>query len=364
MKHSELLKLVYKYADVIDRAYREESVQNVEQELLDATLFIKINDRYKLNKNYLNFVDSVLQRVDYSIIFGDYEKEYKELVKLKKRYIETHNDFYKKSIEKLIENLYVKFYNRDREIQILLVRLENETSLEIDVLLYNASNILEKIYELIDANEKVGQFFRYDLRAIDEKIDALLQSISVDILKYIQNIDEYIHQINRFIVQTKKRRLQNKNILQVANMIVTEQCQNLDEYLQHSSEKLYFTHTRSQKNKIQIFPNDKETQKLQKQLKMILSDVSVKPHKKIGSIKYQMQEKLDIINVDKIVLDLQRVKSKDVFEFVKEHQELSKLDENELINEAFKVYLYLTTKEEMHFLQEFNSYNIKVAQWV
>jgi len=364
MKHSELLTLLHKHSDTIDRAYREESVQNVEQELLDTTLFMKINDRYKLNKNYLNFVDSVLERVDYSIIFGDYAKEYKELVKLKKRYSETHNDFYKISIEKIIENLYVKFYNRDREIQILLVHLENETSLDIDILLYNASSVLEKIYELIDANEKVGQFFRYDLRGIDRNIDRLLQSISVDVLQYIQNIDGYIQQINRFIVQTKKRRLQSKNMLQVANMIVSEQCQNVDAFLQHASKKLYFTQSRSQKNKIQIFPDDTETQKLHKQLIIILSDVQVKPPKKIGSIKHQTQEKLDIINVDNIVQDLQNLKSKDVFKFVKEHQELSKLHENELINEAFKVYLYLTTKEEMQFLEEFNSYNIKVAQWV
>ena len=87
MKHIDLLKLLDRNAEIIDRAYRGESIQSVEAELLDATLFLKINKRYKLNKNYFNFADSILQRVDYSIIFGDYEKEYKELVKLKKRYL-------------------------------------------------------------------------------------------------------------------------------------------------------------------------------------------------------------------------------------------------------------------------------------
>ncbi len=72
MKHLDLIKLVSKNAELIDRAYRQESIQNIEEKLVDSTLFIKINDRYKLNKNYLNFVDSVLQRVDYSKIFGDY----------------------------------------------------------------------------------------------------------------------------------------------------------------------------------------------------------------------------------------------------------------------------------------------------
>ena len=110
MKHSELIKLVYKHANVIDRAYRQEEILNLHEDLLDSTLFIEINARYKLNRNYLNFVDSVLQRIDYSVIFGAYEKEYKELVKFKKRYEETQEEskrsFYVKSIEKLIEHAH------------------------------------------------------------------------------------------------------------------------------------------------------------------------------------------------------------------------------------------------------------------
>ncbi len=363
MKHLDLIKLVSKNAELIDRAYRQESIQNIEEKLVDSTLFIKINDRYKLNKNYLNFVDSVLQRVDYSIIFGDYEKEYKELVKLKKRYLQTQNDFYKIGIERLVEHLYEKFYNRDREIQILLLRLENDTSLEIDILLLNATDTLEKIYELIDANEKVGHFFRKDLRGLDAGIDRLLQSIGQDILKYIQNIDEYIDQINRFIVQTQKRRLQNRQIMRVANMILQENTNSFDEYLQLSCKKLYFTQTRSQKNRVSIYPDDKDILKLKKDLKKILENIDVKPVKKEGAIKRQSQEKLDIVNMENIIKDLETAKSDDVFVFVKEHRELSRFKDRELIDEAFKIYLYLTTKSEISFKKEFNDYDIKVAKW-
>ncbi|MFK5938304.1 MAG: hypothetical protein QM497_07905 [Sulfurimonas sp.] len=363
MKHLDLIKLVSKNADIIDRAYRHEHIQNIEEELIDSTLFIKINNRYKLNKNYLNFVDSVLQRVDYSIIFGDYEKEYKELVKLKKRYLETQNDFYKKGIERLIENLYEKFYNRDREIQILLLRLENDTSLEIDILLENATDTLEKIYELIGANEKVGHFFRKDLRGLESGIDSLLQSIGQNILKYIQNIDEYIDKINRFIVQTKKRRLQNRQVMQVANMILQEDTNALDESLQLSCKKLYFTQARSQKNRVSIYPDDKDIIKLKKELKKILENLDVKPTKKEGSIKPQAQEKLDIVNIENILKDLRFAKSDDVFMFVKEHNELTRFKERELIEESFKIYLYLTTKREISFKSMFNDYDIKVAVW-
>jgi len=364
MKHIDLIKLLSRYDDVIDRAYRQESVYNIDEELLDSTLFIKINNRYKLNKNYLNFADSILQRVDYSIIFGDYEKEYKELVKLKKRFLDTQNDFYKNSIEKLVENLYEKFYNRDREIQILLLRLENDSSLDIDILLEHASDTLEKIYELIDANEKVGYFFREELRGVDESIDRLLQSISVDILKYIQNIDEYIDQINRFIVQTKKRRLQNRQIMHISNMILEEEDNSLDEYLQHFSQNLYFTHVRSQKNRIEIFADDKDIVKLRKDVKNILLNIDVKPPKKEGLIKPQTCEKLDIVNIEKIIKDLQNQKSEDIFLFVKEHRELERFQDRELLDESFKVYLQLSSSREVLFQKEFNDYDVKVAQWV
>ena len=364
MKHIDLIQLLYKKSDLIDRAFRQVNIQNVDEELLESTLFIKINERYKLNKNYLNFVDSILQRIDYSIIFGDYEKEYKELVKLKKRYLQTQNNFYKSNIEHLIENLYEKFYNRDREIQILILRLENDISLEIDILLENATDTLEKIYELIEANEKIGSLFRNNLRGFDKKIDNLLQNISVDILKYIHNIDEYIDQINRFILQTQKRRVQNRQITHLSNLIVNEECAVLDEYLGFSSQKLYFTHTKSQKNKIQIYPDDRDIYKLKKELKNILSDIEVKPIEKVGLIKKQTYEKLDIVNIENIVDDLEDLKSLDVFSFVKEHRELAKYDENVLIDEAFKIYLYLTTKEQIYFTKEFNEFNIKVAKWV
>jgi len=364
MKHIDLVKLLYQNLDLIDRAYRQEHIQNVEEELLDSTLFIKINERYKLNKNYLNFVNSILQRVDYSIIFGDYEKEYKELVKLKKRYLQTQNDFYKSSIEHLIENLYEKFYNRDKEIQILLLRLENDTSLEIDILLENATDTLAKIYELIKANEQIGNLFRNDLRGLDAYIDKLLQNISVDILKYIQNIDRYIDQINRFILQTQKRRIQNRQVTHISNLILNEKCANLDEFLGVTSNKLYFTHTRSQKNKIAIYPDDRDIYKLKKGLKEILEHMDVKPIRKVGLIKKQTYEKLDIVNMDKIVKDLDAVQSSDIFVFIKEHKELVKYTDKELIDEAFKIYLYLTTKEQVIFTKDFNEYNIKVAKWV
>ena len=364
MKHIDLLKLLHKNRELIDRAYRGESIQGVDRELLDTTLFLKINKRYRLNKNYFNFADSILQRVDYSIIFGDYEKEYKELMKLKKRYIERGDAYYKKTIEHLIENLYEKFYNRDREIQILIQRLENDTSLEIDLVLENATDTLEKIYELIRANEQIGELFRKDLRGLAESIDTLLQSISISFLEYIQNIDSYIDQINRFILQTEKRKVQNREIANLSHLIINENSSTLDEQLCVTSHKCYFTYPRSQKNRVHSYPTDGDIGRVKKALREILSGVKVKPIKKAGLIKKQQHQKLDIVNIEKIIVDLDSMKSEDVFLFIKEHQELVKYKGNRVRDEAFRIYLSLTAKKQIVFTNEFNNYNIKVAKWV
>ena len=363
MKHSELLKLVHDNRELIDRAYRQEHTQNVPEELVESTLFLKVGDRYKLNKNYLNFVDSVLQRIDYSVIFGDYEKEYKELVKNKKRYEERAEEFHKSAILKLIDDLYFKFYNRDREIRTLLLRLENDTSLDIDVLLENAGDILEKVDELIGANEKIGALFRKELRGLDEEIDSLLQSISVNILRYVENIDVYIREINQFIVQTKKRRFQNKQIIKLSNMILDEEVNALDEYLTLHYKTLYFTVERSQKNKIRVFASDEDVARMKKELKETFSNLALEKPVKTNAIKAQAKERLEIVDTQKIIRDLREKKSEDVFVFIKSHEELKRFERNELINEAFKAYLQITTDAQVAFSERFNEFGIKVARW-
>ena len=363
MKHSELLKLIHDNREFIDRVYKQNYIQNVPQALIDSTLFVKIHDRYKLNKNYLNFVDSVLQRIDYSIIFGDYEKEYKELVKNKKRYLDSEDRFYINRMINLVENLYIKFYNRDREIQILLLRLENDTSLEIDRLLEQASDTLEKIDELILANEKIGDFFRKGLRGVHTEIDDLLQSVSVGMLNFIENIDTYISELNQFIIQTKKRRILNRKIIKLSNMILDEQVNDLDEYLTLGYKSLYFTLPRSQKNKIHIFAQDEDISKMRKELIKHLSHVEIKKPKSKSVIKEQKHEKLEIVNIDKIIEELKAQKSEDIFLFLLSHDEFLRYPKSELISEVFKVYLQIITDTKVIFCSEFNEYDIKVAKW-
>lgn len=363
MKHLELLKLVNDNKDVIDKAYREGRIDSVKQELSDSTLFVKISGQYKLNKNYLNFVDSVLQRVDYSIIFGDYEKEYKELVKNKNRYLENKNEHYRSQILNLVETLFFKFLNRDREIQILLLRVENDTSLDIDILIQHANDILEKIDELIEANTKIGQLFRSDLKGIDDELDILLSSISVDVLKYIENIDAYIKQISLFLIQTKNRRMQNKNLIKLSNLILDEKTQSLDEYLHLHKKHLFHTVMKNQRNRLVTYPGDRDIYKISKALKVVLDGFEVKKEVKTSTIKPQQKQKLDIINIENILGDLDDNSCDDIFIYIMNHNELSMYEDFTLKEEAFKLFLQITTHEKLSFTSEFNEFGIKVAKW-
>ncbi|DAB29078.1 MAG TPA: hypothetical protein CFH84_11470 [Sulfurimonas sp. UBA12504] len=364
MKHSELLKLLHTHKESIDRAYREGSLEHVSGELVESTLFVKINQRYKLNKNYLNFVDSLLQRVDYTVIFGNYENEYKELLKAKKRYQESKDGYYVTSILSLIENLYFKFYNRDREIGVLLLRLQNDTSLDIDILIENGADILEKVSELIEANEKIGAFFREDLRGVERSIDILLQSIGISLLGYIENIDRYIQELNLFLVQTKKRRLQNKQFMQLANQILSEETQALDEHLLRHAKHLYYTITPSQKNKVAFLPDERDIAKIFKELHSLLHEIKVVKPLKNAPIKLQETQKLEIVDLEEILKGLHQNICKDIFLFIYGHPQLQRYKEQELLEEAFKVYMQILTCQEVVFTQEFNHYGIKVAQWV
>lgn len=364
MKHSELLKLLYTHKESIDRAYREGSIEHVSAELVELTLFFKINQRYKLNKNYLNFVDSLLQRVDYTIIFGNYENEYKELLKAKKRYQESKDSYYVASILSLIENLYSKFSNRDREIGVLLLRLQNDTSLDIDILIQNGADILEKVSELIEANEKIGVFFREDLRGLEPSIDELLQSIGISLLGYIENIDKYIQELNLFLVQTKKRRLQNKQFMQLANQILSEETQALDVYLLQHAKNLFYTITPSQKNRVAFLPEERDIAKLSKELHTLLHEIKVAKPLKNSPIKLQESQKLEIIDIEEILEGVHQNGCEDIFLFIYNHPQLQRYKERELLEEAFKAYMQIVTCQEVVFAHEFNHYGIKVAQWV
>jgi hypothetical protein len=362
MKHKDLIKHLFEYQDIIDKTYIDKKPLGVvDKSLIDSTMFIKFGDGYRLNKAYIDFVNIILQRVDYNIIFGKYEQEYKEIIKLKNQYQTEQKRYIIDSILKHIDSLYFKFFNRDKEILALIIKLENETSLDIDTLIFHSYNIVDKIEELIEANQKIGELFRVSLKNIHSDIDKLLRETNIDMLEFINSIDIYINRLNIFIIQTQNKRIQNKKLLQLSNSIIEENSSKLDNYLLENRQYLHHSIYKSQKNKISTVISSKDIPKLKSSIKSILDSISSKTKPNPIKIKNQKQQKIEFTNIDLIVSDLKSKKSDDIFEFIYNHTELK--DKPDRYNESFRCYIYILSLSNIQITEEFNKFNIKVVKW-
>ncbi|WP_457565124.1 hypothetical protein, partial [Caminibacter sp.] len=82
MRHIELLNLLCRYRKIIDEAYKHKKIISAPKELVQIGLFSKIGNFYYINEIYLNFVDTLLARADFSYVAEDFEKEIKKLKSL------------------------------------------------------------------------------------------------------------------------------------------------------------------------------------------------------------------------------------------------------------------------------------------
>lgn len=348
MTHIELLTLLNKNKNTIDQAYRDGYIDSVSDELFNSTLFTKTSKGYELNRSYINFVNTILDRVDYSIVFGDYEKEHSLLIKSKIKYQETKKDYYKNDILNRIDEIFFKFLNRDREIKALLYKLENEVSLDIDIIIENAHSILDQIIELIDANEKISKTFR-ELKTIDKIFKEVISNLDEDFYRFIKNINIYIDTLNKFIVQTKQKRKQNRLFLKLSNDILDEKDEYLNEYLKINSPTLHTLKYKYKKDVLFVSDDNKKLLKAIKNLELL------KPPKKLAPNKINIPkpEKLEIIELDEI-LDSLKDGCDDLYMFL-----IDKVGK-----EAFRVYLSLLEYENIEFCEGFNQHNIRIVKWL
>jgi len=360
MTHLQLIKLLSEYKDVIDLAYRsdEYSVDIVPQVLVDNMMFIKIGDKYKLNQNYILWVNSILDRVDYSIILGDYEKEHKELIKLKSRYISTNREHYKDEIISVIERIYMEFVYRDKSIASLLKKIENESSLEIDLLIEKANDILEMIGDLVEANLKLESSF-IELQELHQDIKLKMMSINTQMYHLFQNISVYIDTLNSFIIQTKDKRRENQRLFKVANDILNEDDIYLDDKLMLYGSEAYYTLKYMRNSKVSTVIDVDSN--IGSYLRDALSQLSLERVKKERADRVLPKlkvEPLDLIDIEEIIASLNQNGCDDLFIY------LYGLDCIADKQEAFKVYLQLLTDEHIVYSEEFNQYNIKVIRWI
>ncbi len=352
MTHQELVELLYKNKQQIHQGYVQGSLEYADKALVDATVFVEVGQNYVLNKNYITFVNSVLDRVDYSIVFGDYQKEHQELIKYKNKYLSGYETFYKNKVLQLVDDIYLKFFYRDKEIAALLKKLESEMELELDLIIEEANNILEKISELIEANTNITNTF-IELKSIDETFKEKVTMLDEGFLVLVEKISTYIEWLNGFIIQTKNKRRQNKLFLKVAHDILYEHNDNLEFFLTSNQERLHHTIT-SSRNRVVTYPKEEDLTQVGAALKEFNFIRVEKPKAKVKLTPPQPQ-KLDIVNIDTILELLAKQNCEDIFLFL--------LQEGFEYNKAFLIYLQLLSFEEVVFTNQFNKHNIRIVQW-
>ena len=131
MTHIELISLMNRHKKVIDQAYKGEIPSEIDTALFEAEIFNKIGDRVVLNEAYIQFINTMLKRVEYGVIFGKYAEELQQLVTYKKRFLETSDKTYLNRIRKGIEDVFLKFKRRDSDISVLISRIVHENTLSL-----------------------------------------------------------------------------------------------------------------------------------------------------------------------------------------------------------------------------------------
>ena len=369
MTHIELIEFIYTHREVLDDIYKNKK-STVSKTLEESRLLIKVGENIQLSESYQTFIDTTLNRINYAVVFNTYHAEIKELLLQKSRYLDEKKEYYLLEILALLKAIYLKLHTRNQEIRTLLIKIENETSLDLDLLIEKAMDILEKIKEINQANNKVQEVFYDEIYELHPKTKKFIDEISFNMLAFIENISTSLENLEYFIARTKKLRLQNKKLHQLSTEILEEKDQELEELLSLNPKEHYLTFNRSQKNSIKSFPDGSENSKVIRKLRRYLYEVKVEKEPQQFSIKPQKEEKLKLVNIKVIEDELKKHGSDDIFNFIYEHQELKnfiKISNNErsLKEESFKIYLQFVVPHnpKIKITQHYNTHAIRIAQW-
>jgi len=370
MKHLDLILLLYKYRNEIDKAFNGETIENPPKELRkEVPIFQKVAKKYELSDSYLQFANTMLKRVDANYRFGDYNEEIKLLIGLKDQYQDTKEKELLSRMKKLARTLYKKIEERDRHINARISDIVSDNDLSIELIIKDAQDIDNRITELIAAHSDNLKVLGEQLRGIDEELDEILIDIGLDLIPFTQNIHLYNDKLSDFILRTEKRKRENKKLLAIANKIIKEQDHELKSLL--LSHHAVYHHTLKEKKTgtIKHYPAEFELKK-ESFLELLSNALQIhRVEKKAPTIKpYSKTEDtvLKAVNIKKIEQDILKDKPSNIFEYLLSHPQIKKFEpEKEEKIFAFKVYLTLVQNfKENVKLQSTYSNNIKVAQWI
>ena len=369
MTHLELIEFIYTHRETLDSIYKGKK-SSVDNALKESRLVTTIGEQVELSEHYKTFVDTTLNRIEYAVVFESYSGELQEILKQKRRYLEEQNPYYLEEILALLKAIFLKLNQRDQEIRILLIKIENETSLDLDLLIEKAKDILEKIEEVNQANNKVRQLFNDEIYELDLKTKQFIDDISPNMLTFIENISESLKRLKLFIARTRKLRRQNQKLHELANSILEEKTEALEELLKLEPKKHYLTLYRSQKTKVKTFPDASESARVVNKLRQHFKELAVKKEPKSFTIKPTKEEPLNLINIQIIEDELSKKGSQDIFNFIYQHPEVNNFiakskEPRSLKEESFRLYLQfvIPQNEKIRLTNDYNEHAIRIAQW-
>ena len=370
MTHIELISLMNRHKKVIDQAYKGEISSGIDTALFEAEIFNKIGDRVVLNEAYIQFINTMLKRVEYGVIFGKYAEELQQLVTYKKRFLETSDKTYLNRIRKGIEDVFLKFKRRDSDISVLISRIVHENALSLEVILDDAEHILLQMQELSNASTQTYDIFSKEIVGLSKEIDDLIIDVKIDIQRYSDNLHKYIHRLNGFILRTKQRKEQNNKIAALAQKIMADDASELEALLRSDHEALHHTFGNTKRHKIKTVPSPRDIE--QDRFSAILREIfTLEPHKAIQAPQtiYKKQEVEDkvVLNYQKLIDDIQRDMPEDLFEFILNHDEIEKFDAVQIKrSEAFKAFLMTVSEHREHtkIYDGFGSHHIRRVAWI
>ena len=346
MKHIELLNLLCKNRKLLDEAYRQKKLISVPNELVNIGLFSKIGGYYYINEVYLNFIDTLLARADFSYIAEDFEEEVKKLLSLREEYKLKSSKVIYDLIIKLFNKIYQGMINRDKRVKALIENLENDSESELDFLISEAKNILARITEIMEKNEKIYMVFEEFLEF--SEFSELVKDILFEMILLNQNIDSYLKRLQEFIAQTERKRKFNQKLFKLAADILNEEAK-IDNFLM--SKRFVY------KQKIISFSDSAylDTSKIKK----IIGEIKKERVIKKSEVR-TFEEVINLIDIKKLIEYIKG--SEDIFRSIIEY--VGEID-RELLNESVRVFVYILNHfdRNLEYTKEYNEFNVKVVKW-
>jgi len=355
MTHAQLIELLARHKETLTEAYTRKELSDAPKELVDAALLIEVGGRYVLSQSYVAFVSSILDHVDYGMVFEDYEKEHRNLRRYMRRFRQNPTETDRRMILRAIDEIYLKFYFRDRQMAKVVRHFEQEVSLDIEIIIDEANAILDQIAELIDANHAIISTFR-ELKELDIAFKTKLIPMDESFLRFMQNIDHFTDRLGRFITQTKTKRRQNKRFAKVARDILNEDDAYLNEWLVLHREELCHTVRPTRRNPVKtlVDPDDRRLGRYLKDLTL----AKPKPMRAETKIQEPPPQPLPLMDLEALKKGLNRDGCEDLYLCLLRHREVQGDRQK-----AFKLFLYLLSEGAAQMTEDFNEHKIRRVRW-